>query len=225
QVEAKHSIGTWQRKAYTDLTTALTRTDKIFPCIYGTKGYISNGLDFVFLPSENLSDPEHKMLRTRGRNISLVLLCPPPTAERSVEDYHKLFWAYLKRMRELDPKIWPAAIPHATSDRKWCMNFDGHEAFFVVLRPAYVKRLSRYAPNFGFVYQPRVIFDVVFRDPRYREAATRMVRGLVDGYDGILRSPDISDFAVEGSTESRQYFLLDENVAAVCPYESLEVGG
>lgn len=128
-------------------------------------------------------------------------------------------------MRELDPKLWPAKIPHDTSDRTWCMNFDGFEAFFAVLCPAYVNRLSRYAPNFGFVYQPRVIFDVVFKDPRYRESATTMVRNLVDKYDGIPRSPDISDYAVEGTTESRQYFLLDENVSAVCPYESLEVVG
>lgn len=209
--------------------------DKVFPCIYGTKGYKSNELDFMFLDSENLHEVEvakfgakaiveyHKILNTRGRNISLVLLCAPPTIERSVEEYHHLFWTFMKRLRDLDPQTWPAKIPHDTSDRTWCMNFDGLEAFFAVLTPAHRQRLSRFAPNFAMVYQPRVIFDVVFKDARYRESATKMVRGLVDKYDHIPHSPDISDYALEGTTESRQYFLLDKNEPAICPYDDLSV--
>lgn len=75
------------------------------------KGYKANELDFVFLESENLNDLEitkvgakaivdyHEVLKQRGRNISLVFLCPPPapTVERSVEEYHKLFWSFLKQ--------------------------------------------------------------------------------------------------------------------------------
>jgi FPC/CPF motif-containing protein YcgG len=102
------------------------------------------------------------------------------------------------------------------------MNFDAMEAFFAVQTPAHKKRLSRYAPNFAMIYQPRFIFDIVFKDPRYRESATKTVRGLVDKYDKIPHSPDISDYAVDGTTESRQYFLLDKNEPAYCPYESLD---
>ena len=233
QVEEKYSTGSWQRQAYDDFTGALVAKDKIFPCIYGTKGYKANELDFVFLESEDLSNLEiakvgaksiveyHKVLKNRGRNISLVLLCPPPTIERSVEEYHKLFWAFLKRLRQLDPKPWPTKIPHNTFDRQWCMNFDGLEAFFAVLTPAHQQRLSRHAPNFAMVYQPRMIFDIIFKDARYRESATKTVRGLVDKYDKIPRSPDISDYAIEGTTESRQYFLLDKNEPASCPYDNL----
>ncbi|KAF4636623.1 hypothetical protein G7Y89_g1461 [Cudoniella acicularis] len=235
QVEETYSTDTWQRQAYDDFTRALIAKDKTFPCIYGTKGYKSNELDFLFLSSEDLNDIEtakvgakaileyHKILHKRGRNISLVLICPPPTKERTVEEYHLLFWSFLKRLRQLDPQPWPENIPHNTEDEKWCMNFDGKEAFFAVQTPAHKQRLSRFAPNFAIVYQPRFIFDVVFKDPRYRESATKMVRGLLDRYDAIERSPDISDYAVEGTTESRQYFLLDRNVAAVCPYERLDV--
>lgn len=164
----------------------------------------------------------HEILRHRGgRNVSLVLLCPPPETQHSVDEYHKLFWYFLKHLRQLDPKPWPAAIPHDTRDKKWCMNFDGTEAFFAVQTPAHRQRLSRRAENFAMVYQPRYIFDVIFKDKRYRESATRMVRGLVDQYDAIPHSPDISDYAVDGTTESRQYFLLDENVSAECPYGNL----
>ncbi|KAH8428239.1 YqcI/YcgG family protein [Aspergillus melleus] len=235
QVEEKYDKSTWQRKAYDDFTGALVAKDKIFPCIYGTKGYKANELDFLFLESEDLNNLEiakvgakaiveyHKILQSRGRNISLVLLCPPPKIERSVEEYHKIFWSFLKRLRQLDPKPWPKKIPHDTQNRQWCMNFDGLEAFFAVLTPAHKQRRSRSAPNFAMVYQPRMIFDVIFKDPRYRESATRTVRGLVDKYDEIPHSPDISDYAREGTTESRQYFLLDKNETAHCPYDDLEM--
>lgn len=236
EVEETYNVGTWQRQAYDDFTGALITKDKIFPCIYGTKGYKANELDFIFLDSEDLDDLNvakvaakaiveyHKVLQSRGRNISLVFLCPPPSpmAERTVEEYHKLFWSFLKRLRQLDPKPWPTKVPHNTFDRKWCMNFDGLEAFFAVLTPAHKQRLSRSAPNFAMVYQPRMVFDVIFKDARYRESATKTVRGLVDKYDHIPHSPDISDYAVESTTESRQYFLLDRNDPAICPYESLD---
>ncbi|KAI0097545.1 YqcI/YcgG family-domain-containing protein [Nemania sp. FL0031] len=237
QVEANYPLGTWQREAYENLANILTAPDKIFPCIYGTKGYKANELDFFFLPSEDLDDlavaklaakailEYHKALKSRGRNISLVLICPPAESEKvgSVDHYHALFWSLLKRLRQLDPKPWSSTVPHDPLHRRWCMNFDGLEAFFAVLTPAHRARLSRSSPNFTMVYQPRKIFDVVFKDARYRESATKMVRALVDKYDAPLpHSPDISDYGEEGSTESRQYFLLDENVSSESPYVSLQ---
>ncbi|RYP71167.1 hypothetical protein DL771_004967 [Monosporascus sp. 5C6A] len=233
-VEAAYAPGTWQRKAYEDFISALVNKEKTFPCIYGTKGYKANEIDFFFLDSENVSDLDtakfgakaileyHKILRHRGRNVSLVLICPPPTVERSVDEYHELFWSFLKRLRQLDPKPWPAHIPHDTFHQKWCMNFDETEAFFAVQSPAHRQRLSRYAPNLAMVYQPRYIFDIIFKDTHYRESATKTVRGLIDKYDKIPRSPDISDYALDGTTESRQYFLLDKNEPAQCPYTSLD---
>ncbi|KAI0140718.1 YqcI/YcgG family-domain-containing protein [Pestalotiopsis sp. NC0098] len=218
-----------------DFTGVLVAKDKIFPCIYGTKGFKANELDFVFLPSEDLNDIDvakigakaileyHKILSSRGRNISLVLMCPPPTSEKSVDQYHASFWSFLKRLRQLDPQPWPTKIPHDTSHQKWCMTFDNTEAFFAVLTPAHKQRLSRSAANFAMVYQPRYIFDVIFKDARYRESATKMVRELVDKFDQIPHSPDISDYGLNGTTESRQYFLLDENSPSASPYEDLDV--
>lgn len=234
QVELTYPQGTWQRQAYDDFVGALISPSKTFPCVYGTKGFKANELDFVFLDSEELGSAAtaklgakaileyHQVLEGRGRNISLVMLCPPPERERSVHEYHDAFWAFLHRLRQLDPKPWPAQIPRATGHVKWCMNFDGVEAFFAVLTPAHRQRLSRHAPNFAMVYQPRYIFDAVFKNARYRESATKMIRGLVDRYDEIPHSPEISDYGLPGTTESRQYFLLDENVPSKCPYESLD---
>jgi FPC/CPF motif-containing protein YcgG len=206
----------------------------VFPCIYGTKGYKANELDFVFLDSEDLGRAStaklgakallqyHQILHQRGRNISLVLLCPPPSREKSVQEYHAHFWSFLRRLRQLDPKPWPTRVPHDTGHVKWCMTFDGIDAFFAVLTPAHRQRASRHAANFALVYQPRHIFDIVFKDARYRASATKMIRGLVDKYDQIPHSPDSSDYARAGTSESRQYFLLDENVSSASPWGSLD---
>jgi len=45
---------------------------------------------------------------------------------------------------------------------------------------------------------------------------------LLDTYDTIPHSPDIADFGQTGMTESRQYFLLDENTTSPCLYSTLE---
>lgn len=164
----------------------------------------------------------HKQVRSRGRNTSLVLMAPPPAVERTVEDYHKLFWSFLHRLHTLDPKPWPKDVPFDTEAERWCFNFDDTAAFFAVLTPAHRQRQSRYSANMCMVYQPRYIFDRLFTSEKNRASATKVVRDLVDQYDEIPHSPDVSNYAAPGSTESRQYFLLDENKTAACPYKSLE---
>ncbi|MCJ1471578.1 hypothetical protein MMC13_000218 [Lambiella insularis] len=235
QVMQQYSTDTWQRQAYESLDTTLCNKDRIFPCIYSTRGHKANELDFLFLESEDLSDVEiakaaakgiveyHKGALTRGKNTSLVIIAPPPLVERSVDEYHKLFWSFLLRLRKLDPKPWPQSIPKDTSDQQWCFNFDDTQSFIGVLTPGHRQRLSRYAPNLCLIYQPRYLFDALFSSEKSRNSATKTVRNLVDKYDLIHHSPDISDYALPGTTESRQYFLLDQNETAHCPYASLEV--
>ena len=234
QVEEIYDESTWQRRGYEAFAAQLVNKERIFPCIYGTKGYKANELDFLFLPSEDLAAMDvakiaakaiveyHKYVQSRGRNTSLVLMTPPPIKVRSVEEYHKLFWAFLHHLRRLDPKPWPCNIPQDTTAERWCFNFDDTAAFIAVLTPAHRQRRSRYAANLCMIYQPRHIFDALFTSEKNRISATRTVRNLVDRYDAVPHSPDISDYAKPGTTESRQYFLLDENRSAVCPYQSLD---
>lgn len=208
--------------------------DRIFPCIYGTKGFKANELSYLFLDSEELYETAnvekaakgildyHTQARDMGHNTSLVIFAAPPTKERTVDDYNTIFWRFLKQLRKYDPKPWPKDIPQETQAQKWCFVFDDTPSFIGVLTPAHRQRLSRHTKNLCMVYQPRYLFDALFSTNKSRNAATATVRGLVDKYDAIPRSPDISDYALPGTTESRQYFLLDENVSAVCPYDSLE---
>ena len=48
------------------------------------------------------------------------------------------------------------------------------------------------------------------------------VRKLMPEYDQVEVSPDLSAYGTEGTTEAKQYFLLDENVSAECPWGSLD---
>ena len=71
--------------------------------------------------------------------------------------------------------------------------------------------------------QPKWIFDVLFSSDKKRSHALQTVRALVKNFDSVAVSPDLKNFGEEGSRESQQYFLLDENVPTVCPYTTLRV--
>ena len=49
----------------------------------------------------------------------------------------------------------------------------------------------------------------------------KTVRALLKDYNGVQISPGLKNHGEEGSRESRQYFLLDEKVPALWPYETL----
>lgn len=47
------------------------------------------------------------------------------------------------------------------------------------------------------------------------------VRTLLKKYDPVPVSPELKNYGDDGSRESKQYFLLDENVPATCPFATL----
>ena len=143
-----------------------------------------------------------------GLNTSLVVLTPNSQKKRSVEGYHKLFWTFLKSLRQLDTKHWPPNISEETMSNRWCFCFGGKPAFLAVLTPAHEKWQSRYLPYFCFVYQPRWGFELLLTTEAKRESALKNVRGLIDKYDyPLVHSPDIANFGDEGSSESKEYFI------------------
>jgi FPC/CPF motif-containing protein YcgG len=227
---------TWQRKVYEDLVTVLLSKEhgiKTFPCVYATKGYKSNDHRYVFIHSEDPSEPRNVRLigrglraylplsRSCGPNTTLVVLCPPSTKARSVEQYNLDFWGLLRGLRVFDTKPWPEEIPADTIANKWAFCFDGVPWFPAVLTPAHSKRQSRYAPNLVIVMQPKWIFDILFNTLEKRHKACEKVRALVADFDEIPVSPDVAHYGEPGTTESRQYYLLDENETSYCPYPDL----
>jgi FPC/CPF motif-containing protein YcgG len=221
---------------YDDLIKVLRSKDYglgTFPCIYATKGWKSNDQRYVYVDSADPSEPRNvrriaKALRAYlprsreyGENTTLVLLCPPSEPIRSVEQYNIDFWSFLRGLRVLDSKPWPEEIPAETTSNKWAFCFDGSAWFPAVLTPAHIKRRSRYAPNLVYVMQPKWIFDILFNTPEKRYSACTKVRSLVEAFDEVPISPDVAHYGEPGTTESRQYYLLEENQRSYCPVSDL----
>lgn len=234
QVAATFPLGTWQRNAYEDYKAVLLDEELIFPCVYATKGFKSDDQLYLFIDSDDLSDPRHiralaKGLSTYlpqahqlGPNTSLVLLAKQnDNNTRTVEDYNTLFWELLNGLAKLDSKPWPSNIPRDIDTDRWCFCFGGEQFFTVIQTPAHQVRRTRYAPGLTMVFQPKWIFDILFSTDAKRAGALAKVRALLAKYDPIPVSPELKNYGEEGSRESKQYFLLDDNVPAPCPYEKL----
>lgn len=208
--------------------------DLVFPCIYATKGFKNDDQVYLFIDSDDLSDPRHiRSIATAltkylpqahelGPNTSLVLLAKKMTHTRTVEEYNRLFWELLNGLAKLDTKAWPAAVPRDIDTDKWCLCFGGEPFFTVIQTPAHQVRRSRYAPGLTIVFQPKWIFDTLFSTEAKRAGALGKVRGLLAKYDPIAVSPELKNYGDSGSRESTQYFLMDENEPAPCPYEKLD---
>ncbi|KAG1876469.1 YqcI/YcgG family-domain-containing protein [Suillus subalutaceus] len=234
QVTAAFPQGTWQRNAYEDYKAVLLDEELIFPCVYATKGFKSDEQLYLFIDSDDLSGPRHirtlakglstylPQARQLGPNTSLVLLAKQnDNNSRTVEEYNTLFWKLLNGLAKLDEKPWPSTIPRDIDTDRWCFCFGGEQFFTVIQTPAHQVRRTRYAPGLTMVFQPKWIFDILFSTDAKRAGALAKVRALLAKYDPIPVSPELKNYSEEGSRESKQYFLLDENVPAPCPYDKL----
>ncbi|KAH7890337.1 YqcI/YcgG family-domain-containing protein [Phlebopus sp. FC_14] len=237
QVTAAFSEGTWQRRAYEDYKAVLLDEDLVFPCVYATKGFKTDDQLYIFIDSDDLSNPCHiRSLATAlsvylpqahdlGPNTSLVLLAKQMKEHKTVEEYNMLFWEMLNGLAKLDSKAWPASVPRDIDTDKWCFCFGGEPFFTVIQTPAHQVRRSRYAPGLTIVFQPKWIFDILFSTEAKRAGALSKVRALLAKYDPIPVSPELKNYGDPGSRESQQYFLLDENAPAPCPYDQLNPSG
>ncbi|KAF8888700.1 YqcI/YcgG family-domain-containing protein [Gymnopilus junonius] len=240
QVTELFPEGTWQRTAYEDYVRVLLDEELVFPCIYATKGFKSDDQVYVFIDSDDLSDPRHiraladgladylPKARSLGPNTSLVLLAKQNPNPRTVEEYQSLFWKLLDGCAKIDRKPWPADIPRTIDDAKWCFCFGGEPFFTVIQTPAHIQRRTRYAKGVTIVFQPKWIFNILFSTDAKRTAALAKVRSLLAKYDPIPVSPDLKNYGEPDSREFEQYFLMDENVSATTPYvklsDSVELG-
>lgn len=233
EVTSAFEEGTWQRQAYDEYTATLLDEDRIFPCIYATKGFKTDDQLYVFIDSDDLSDSRHiralasalavylPQSRAIGPNTSLVLLAKQNENPRSMDDYNEGFWALLDGLARLDEKPWPANIPQDIDTDRWCFCYAGEPFFSVIQTPAHQNRASRYAKGLTIVFQPKWIFDVLFSSDAKRAGSIAKVRGLLAKYDPVPVSPELKNYGDPDSREAKQYFLLDENVPASCPFSTL----
>jgi uncharacterized protein len=167
EVEANFAEGTWQRQAYNSYIATLLDEDRIFPCIYATKGYKGNEQRFMFVDNDDLSEQRHAealaaaldaylpSARQLGPNTSLVFLAKHNSKPRTMEEYLDGFWRLLNNLAELDRKAWPDAIPKDIDNDKWCLCYGG-EPFFTVIQvsncqthncPLFIKCIDSCSPK------------------------------------------------------------------------------
>lgn len=211
---------------------------KTFPCVYATRGFRHNEHRYVFLRSDDPSEPRNvrvlaKALETYlpesryiGKNTSMLVVCPPGTQERSFEYYNHCFWELLRGLRIADQAAWPKDIPQSTLSSKWAFCYAGIPLFPVALTPLYQNRHSRWAPNFVIAMQPKWVFDDLLDTEQKRMAATKMVRGLLEKYDDVEISPDLTAYGTDGTSEVHQLFLRDDNESTLeCPFVDFDTAG
>lgn len=207
---------------------------KTFPCVYATMGYRSDDHRYVFLESDNPSEPRNvrkvalalaeylRMSTSLGPNTSLAIIGAPSEKQRTVEEHNRNFWDMLRGLRICDPRPWPEDIPQDTEDAKWTFCFNGEPVFPVMLTPAHQKRWSRHMSVPVIALQPKWVLDNLLSTPEKRKAAQSKVRTLLQKYDTIGVSPDLTAYGAVGTSEARQLCLQDKNKSVQCPYRNFD---
>ncbi|MDA2810391.1 YqcI/YcgG family protein [Nocardiopsis sp. RSe5-2] len=238
--------GDWKRRAEELFTERLLDERSPFPCVFGVDALRRGTLRFAFV-DDTADDPDgaddgldaaaRGTARALGeytaeapeigRRTSLVVvyrgaLGPHPGAgPDAVKAYRDRFWDLLQRVHALDTHPWPDGIPHDPESPTWEFCFAGTPMFVVVNTPAHERRRSRGFPYFCITFQPRFVFEgLEGTSPRGRNAR-RIIRGRLDAYDEVPPAPVLGDYGTAGNREWTQYFLEEEEGAAVpprCPF-------
>jgi FPC/CPF motif-containing protein YcgG len=207
---------------------------KTFPCVYATVGYRADHHRYVFLESDDPSEPRNvrkialalaeylRISTSLGPNTSLVIIGASSEKQRSVEEHNRTFWDMLRGLRICDPKGWPEEIPQETADAKWSFCFNGEPVFPVMLTPAHQERWSRHMSVPVIALQPKWVLDNLLETPEKRKAARSKIRNLLQKYDTIGISPDLTDYGAVGTSEVRQLCLQDKNESVQCPYRNFD---
>ncbi|ETN38211.1 uncharacterized protein HMPREF1541_06242 [Cyphellophora europaea CBS 101466] len=237
EVVSHFEPSSWQRLAFEDFKAkVLARGSnlKTFPCIYATMGFRSGEHRYVFLQSDDPSEPQNIRLvgpalqeylaiaRSLGSNTSLAIFAAPSTRPISIEEHNSKFWGVLRGLRIVDPSPWPAAIPSKTESSEWTFCYANEPIFPVMLTPSHGKRYSRQMSVPVIAIQPKWVLDQLLNTKENRDAATGKVRKLLAEYDSIDVSPDLTGYGVPGTSESRQLCLADENQTVLCPYQDFD---
>jgi FPC/CPF motif-containing protein YcgG len=237
QVESQFELSSWQSLAYNDFKSVIMAKQTgayTFPCVYATMGYCADEHRYVFLKSDNPAEPQnirliapalHEYLSlspSLGPNTSLVIIGAPSEKSRTVEEYNDTFWHMLRGLRMTDPKPWPHDVPETVESERWTFCYNGEPIFPVMLTPAHSRRWSRHMSVPVIALQPKSVLDKLLSTPEERNSATGKVRRLLDKYDQVAISPDLTSYGQPGTSEARQLCLLDENKTAQCPYTNFD---
>mgnify|MGYP001163259106 CR=1 FL=1 len=240
----------WKRRAEELFSARLLDERSPFPCVFGVDALRRGTLRFAFVDDTQDATTGHSAhtadeLDTAargtaralgayaaaapgiGRRTSLVVvyrgaLGPHPgSGPDAVKAYRDRFWDLLQRVHTLDPHPWPAGIPRDPESPTWEFCFAGTPMFVVVNTPAHERRRSRGFPYFCITFQPRFVFEGLEGSSTRGRNARRIIRGRLDAYDDVPPASVLGDYGTAGNREWTQYFLEEEEGAAVpprCPF-------
>lgn len=197
----------------------MLRTDRLFPCVFGSDAVRSGALRYAFVPAgegrvEALADVLRvytTMAESSGRRTSLVCFFEHDPRLSGPDTCEEHFWELLRGLREWDESLWPEEISTDTEapDREFVFNFT--PIFAVANTPFHYKRRSRFFECFAVTFQARFVFDDLAAGTRVGGNARKVIRKRLTEYDEFPCIPFLGNFAEHGSKEWHQYFLDEEN--------------
>lgn len=220
----------WERDAADRFSRRMLSEQELFPCIFGVDALRKSTLRFSFVPAgghrtEYLAAALEEFTSAApelGRRTSLVAFFEPSDELETLGDYERQTWSLLQELHSLDPRPWPADIPHDTESPRWEFCFAGTPMFVVVNTPAHRKRMSRYFEYFCITFQPRFVFDDIAESSPPGKSARKIIRNRLETYDSLPVTPLLGSYGIPGNREWTQYFLDDENrdipELARCPF-------
>jgi uncharacterized protein len=147
---------------------------------------------------------------------SMVLLLDIEVpADITAEGACDIAWTLLAKLHSYDRAVgnaWPAEVPMDMTDSRWAYCLEGTQLFVNMTSSTLALRRSRNLNRrLVMVIQPtdglHYIAPLNAKGDRIRET----IRGRIDSYDGLMRSPALRNSGDEGNSDVSQFFLEDSN--------------
>ncbi|MDY4281206.1 MAG: YqcI/YcgG family protein [[Pasteurella] mairii] len=226
-IQASH-LEKWMEVCFNEFESSITNKIRLFPCIFGVKGFLKDQLRYVFMEEatpKNIAPYLKKFVnnsRQYGKYTSLVIFEKPDKIE-TLQVYEEKFWNILKGLSEIDELEWPQDIPTELDNPMWEFCFHGEPIFVVCTNPAHTLRQSRRSSSFMLTLQPRWVFDDILGTEEKANVSFKSVRGRLKKYDFIDLSPNLGKYGNSDNREWKQYFLDDDNRSLQqCPFHKLK---
>ncbi len=227
EVGSSFAMSTWQSVLFAEFEAQMSSEARPFPCVFGVAGYRQDQLRYLFLDPFDVDMLGEQLAlfvsecRSHGPNTSLVVFSRPRPVQ-TIDAYYRKLWLTLDQLAGLDKSPWPAEIPEQIDHPMWEFSFAGEPIFVVCSTPAHVLRQSRRSSAFMLTFQPRWVFEKILGTEKAAEAAFTEVRKRLLPYDSTSPSPLLGRYGNHDGREFQQYFLFDDNDAALqCPFARL----
>lgn len=215
----------WMAQSYKTLYDIVI--DPRYPCFFGTQAERRGEMFYSYVQGKDISGMAATMAtfarladEPAYRKHNIAVFFEPDAEPLSHQAYHDHFWRTLQHLHDVDPD--PEADyqpdPH---DEAWEFSFAGLQTFVVCACPSFETRHSRnLGPGMVLLFQPRAVFVDTITNKVIGREARNQVRARLREWDAVEPHPDLGFYGDPGNLEWKQYFLSDENVAAIdkCPF-------